>query len=56
MSETVQEVRHTCGRLLIVVQLRGIELKCDKCNAKVLYTWRELLTMMLTAQMAGDKA
>ncbi len=51
-NDVVQVVRHTCNRVLIVVRLAGIEIHCDKCNSKRLYTWREILTMMLSAELA----
>ncbi len=51
-EERVAEIRHDCHRLLIVVKRRGIQLKCDKCNREVLYTWRHVLAMMLSAEMA----
>jgi len=47
-SDTVQEVRHTCGKLVIAVKPNGIELMC-KCGGRVLYTWRQILTMQLLA-------
>ncbi len=51
MEETEkQEVRHKCGRLLIVIRPRGIELACPKCGDKVLYTWKMILMMMLVAE------
>lgn len=49
-GDTIQEVRHTCHRLLIVVKAGGLELVCPKCGEKVLYSWRKILTMMLVAQ------
>ncbi len=51
-SVTIQEVRHTCSRMMFIVRRNGIELRCDKCGSTVLYTWREILTMMLTAELA----
>ncbi len=51
-NDVVQTVRHTCNRVLFVVRLRGIEVRCEKCGVPRLYTWREILTMMLTAELA----
>ncbi len=55
-EDRVAEIRHDCHRLLIVVKHRGIQLKCDKCNREVLYTWRQVLAMMLSAEMAEGGA
>ena len=52
-DDRVAEIRHDCHRLLIIVKPRGIQLKCDKCNREVLYTWRQVLTMMLSAEMGA---
>ncbi len=41
------EQRHVCGRLLFIVTPRGVELRCDRCNSFVLYSWRTLLKMMV---------
>ncbi len=50
------QVRHACNRLLMVANRKGIELACDKCGGKVVYTWREILLLMLTAEMADPPA
>ncbi len=49
-QEQVEQLRHSCGRLLVVVRPRGIELVCPKCSGKVLYTWKRLLRMMLAME------
>ena len=46
------QIRHTCNRLLMVVSNKGLELACDKCKSKVVYSWRHILMMMLTADMS----
>jgi DNA-directed RNA polymerase subunit RPC12/RpoP len=48
-NDKIHAERHTCGRLLIVVKLEGLELVCPKCNEKVIYTWRKILMMQLMA-------
>jgi DNA-directed RNA polymerase subunit RPC12/RpoP len=48
-SDNIHAERHTCGRLLIVVKLEGLELVCPKCNEKVVYSWRKILSMQLMA-------
>jgi hypothetical protein len=48
-NDKIHSERHTCGRLLIVVRLDGLELVCPKCNEKVVYTWRKILMMQLMA-------
>lgn len=48
-SDNIHCERHTCGRLLIVVKLDGLELACPKCGEKVIYTWRKILMMQLLA-------
>lgn len=49
VSDNIHSERHTCGRLLIVVKPNGLELVCPKCNEKVIYTWRKILSMQLMA-------
>lgn len=49
----IQEIRHnpaTCNHKMIVVRRRGLELSCDRCGAKVLYTWRQLLALWMMAE------
>ncbi len=46
-------VRHHCNRLLMTVTRHGIELVCDKCHGKIIYTWREIMIMMLTVEMGS---
>lgn len=48
-SDNIHSERHTCGRLLIVVKLEGLELVCPKCGEKVIYSWRKILSMQLMA-------
>ncbi len=51
-KEQGEQLRHSCGRLLVVVRPRGIELACPKCGGKVLYTWKMLLMMMLAMEQS----
>ncbi len=51
-AAAVQEIRHSCSRMMFIVRRNGIELHCDKCGSLILYTWREILTMMLAAEMS----
>ncbi len=51
-NDVVQTIRHTCNRVLIIVRLNGVEVRCEKCGVPRLYTWREILTMMLAAELA----
>lgn len=54
-SESGDEIRHnsaTCHHLLFMVRRGGIEIMC-KCGIKVLYTWRQILLLMLAADRAN---
>ncbi len=52
-NDVVQVARHTCGKVQFVVKLQGIEIQC-RCGSKRLYTWREVLAMMLAAELARN--
>ncbi len=51
-DSVVERVKCNCSHTLIIVKPNGIELKCDSCKSRILYSWRKVLMMMLAAEMA----